>query len=108
MREMTQEVVREVLSQCVHSFWSPIALCSIFDHWGSKLLSLDSHNDVYFYRANGDSLTVNQYLFLVSALGVQIPLDLPCPQNNAEIADIRAQLYCRATYPEKTAVFWGM
>ncbi len=74
----------------------------------SKLLSLDIHSNVYFYRANGDILTVDEYHFLMAALGAQTSPGLPCPQKDSKIAEVRAQLYCTATYPKTMAAFWGM
>ncbi len=72
------------------------------------MLWFTSYNNIYFYRANGDSLTVDQFDFLLAALGAQLPQDLPCPQTDTEIGEVRAWLYCKATYPERTADFWGM
>ncbi len=72
------------------------------------MLWFTSYNNIYFYRANGDSLTVDQFDFLLAALGAQLPQDLPCPQTDTEIGEVRARLYCKAMYAERMAGFWGM
>ncbi len=102
--ENSQEAVQGVLSRCVKWFDVP---CNFWPFSIKSLVYIRGYN-LYFYRANGDSLTVHEFESLLAALGAQLPQDLPCPQTDAEIADVRAQLYCGPTYPQRTAEFWGM